>query len=567
MKKLFAVILSLGLILSPMPALAERQNQSQGAAGYAKQIVGIANGIMGAAILTKCKLGASQLSILAYMAGGLTYVAGEFMGGRAQSKAQKENAERLERVQSTMKEGGDLQKGIIDAQIENERNNLEVVQKRRKWMMATKVMYGIATALAILEIWWSFSPPVGIGKPYEGACTGGTPTHKAIEKGIIMAYSSLQMAGGSLKGMAMNMAMGALAKFVLKIEVADTIADKAIGILSSAPGRIAFFAISTGLVMMIDGGLKKEEEEIKLRIADLEKVKAQFEAADNNIAEGESTTGAGNTSGSLGGNENDPSKRTYNVAALNKGIPLAKSCFSNAGGNLDYSESGCKSPLRINRPSFGSELNIPTLANGLNSSIDMANAVASGDIASADTQAANLGSMAGRIDALNKNLMKKLNDQLKKEGKKPIDINAEAKRQMAAYNDAFNKASPGSGTLAMSDFGIGEAAVSENIANAADTAVPEITTAAAPVAPPIDGGIDLSKVESELGDVVDPNAAAPEKVASLEDSLGQYESNENDISKDPGVSIFKQLSNRYILNYEKIFQRKQIDPPLAEPQP
>jgi hypothetical protein len=81
--------------------------------------------------------------------------------------------------------------------------------------------------------------------------------------------------------------------------------------------------------------------------------------------------------------------------------------------------------------------------------------------------------------------------------------------------------------------------------------------------------IDLSNIggDEAVGDeaMIDPNANG--NVASLDESLNDFESTESDISKDPEVSIFKQVSNRYFLNYTKIFQRKEINPPLAEPAP
>lgn len=561
MKKLFAIILSLGLIIAPMPVA------HAGGGGYAKQILGMSNGIMGASIMFKCKLASTQMSILAYLAGGLTYVAGEILGGKTQGKKQKASADELNNTKDTMKEGGDYQKAVIQSQIDNEKGTLEVIQKRRKWMMATKVIYGIATALAILEIWWSFPPPAGIAKPFEGACMPDGVTHSLIEKGIILAYAGLQATGGSIKGAAVVGLLGAaLVKFGLMIGIGTQVADKAISLLSTAYGRIAFFAASTIIVVIIDNDLKKEEEASKKKIADLEKVKGQFELADNSLGEDGETAGAGG-GGPVKPGVKDPRNQTYAIKPLPLGADLEKHCYGSSGSNPDYSPAGCKNPIKLIRPRFDASMNIPSLVSGANTAADMADAVASGDFNRADVEAGRLISQAGRIDAINKDLMKKLNDQLKKDGKKPIDINGELNRQITELNKGLNQNSPGSGNYSLADVTGDSAGVSET---AADTSGQEITTASsgATVATPAAEPLDLSKIGEggivEEG-VIDPNAAG--NVASLDDSLNKFESSESDISKDPDVSIFKQVSNRYFLNYTKIFQRKEINPPLAEPAP
>lgn len=571
MKKLFAVILSLGLIIAPVPVI--NTAHAGGAGGYAKMVLGMANGIVGSAILVKCKMGASQPSITAYFAGSLVYIAAEILGGKGKRKSVENNSASMDSLKANMKEGGDYQKASIQAQIDNEKDTLKHIEKKRKWMMATKVIYGLATALALVEFILQFPPPpagIGIGKPDIGACSPDGVSHVPAQAGIVMAYTAASgFAGGGLMGAGMAVAAPYIMKMMGQVAIGTKITDLAVTMLNSSLGRVAFFGAATALVMMLDNDLKKEADRSKKIIADLEQVKAQFEAADNSLAEGDSVNTGGATSGALGGGKDDPTKKTYAVTALASGTTLAKHCFANASsGGVEYSESSCNSPIRINRPSFDGKFDIGTLKNGTNAGIDMAQAIANGDLASADVAAGNLASMAGKVDAINKELMKKVDDQLKAQGKKPIDIKGELNRQVTALNNALNKQQAGSGNYSMADLDGGEASTSSDVAKVDTTAAPEVTTAAAPAASPIEA-MDLSKLD-ELGgtEVVDPDAAADTgKVASLEDSLNQYESNENDISTDPGVSIFKQVSNRYILNYGKIFERKQINPPMAEPQP
>src|SRR3989344_2718511 len=152
MKKLFATLLSLHLILAPVPALAA-------GGGIAKQILGIANSIVGSTVIVKCAMASMQPSLMVYMAGSLVYVASELAGGNKQKEQQKKQSQSLDSLKANMTEGGDYQKGAIDAQLKDEKDKLEVIQGRRKWMMATKAIYATATALAIMEYIRSVTPP------------------------------------------------------------------------------------------------------------------------------------------------------------------------------------------------------------------------------------------------------------------------------------------------------------------------------------------------------------------------------------------------------------------------
>lgn len=555
---------------------------SGGTGGMAKQILGIANGIVGASVITKCKLASTQASILAYMAGSLVFVAAEVAGGKKRNKDSANQAQSLDQMKAGMKEGGDFQMAAIDAQIKNEKSNLEFIEKRRKWMMATKAIYAAATTLAVLEIWWSFPPPAGIAKPFEGACTPD-PSHKPIVTVIAMAYSSLMAAGGDLKGMAMGMGMQMAIKWVMKeflpkVTIGAEIADKAVGILSTAPGRITFFAAATALVMMIDSELAKEEKDTKKKIADLEKVKESFKLASQ--TDNEVTEGSGNNAATGDKTEtsdpNDPSKKTYEIKGLAKGTELQKQCFAKIDGAMHYSAEACKSSFKLTRPKFEMNMDLPTLKTVANLATDMGQSVSDGDMGKADLAAGELANMAGRMDAVKDGLMKKLNDQLKAQGKKPIDVNGELNRQVTALNDALNKQKPGSGNYSMAslgDMGSMDLKGSEASLAAVDPKAGEVTVpdAKAPDATAVEVPSAASDVgaisEDALGVANAEEALGVLGAKKLEDNVANFESAEGDISKDSDVSLFKQVSNRYFLNYTKIFQRKEINPPLAEPAP
>jgi hypothetical protein len=486
MKKIFAIILSLGLIIAPMP-VAHAQGE---VSATAKQLLGMANGIIGAAILTKCPLGSTQPSVLAYLTGSLVFVAAEIAGGKKKQSDIASQSQSLDATKMGMKEGGDYQMAGFNAQIKDEESTLDFIKKRRKWMMATKVVYGLATALAIMEKWMALPPPAGLGKPDKAACIGPSPSHTTIMKGVIMAYSAAVGSGGSLSGMAKSMGSQYLMKGVGKVaakkageKVVGEAGKKVVGevgkntlengltittngvdavsvpLLNSAFSRIAFFGAATAVVMMIDSDLKKEEDASVKKIADLKKVRDEFKKNtedENALAEGESEAEKAERAKLAQAN------KQYALKALPQGTELAKNCFSNgSGGAVDYSEAGCKNPIKLTKPSFNAKFNIPALTAGANTATDMANAISSGDVSRAEIEAGNLANQAGRIDLVKNDLMKKLNDQLVKEGKKPIDIKGELNRQIAVMNKDFNAARPGSGNFTLADVNGGEASVSE----------------------------------------------------------------------------------------------------------
>lgn len=563
MKKLFAIILSFGLIIAPMPAA----QAAEGGGGMLKQLLGLGNGVVGASILTKCVLGTTQMSVNLYMMGSLAYIMGEILSGKQKAKDIDNQAASMDQFKDGMKEGGDYQKKSIEIQIDNEKSNLAFIQKRKKFITATLVIYSLATIMALIEKWWSFPPPAGLGKPDAAACTVGNPSHKIWVLALTMGYSSLMMSGGNLKGMATGMALQAGIKILLpKMTLAGEIADKAVAMLNEAFGRASFFGAMTVLVGLILKELTKAEKESKSRIADLEKVRDQFDDADNSLAEG-ATDGSEAGEGSNGGRGKvDPSKKVYALKALPQGTVLAKNCLSSSNGQPSFSEAGCKNPTKLTRPKFDVAMNLPALVAAGNSTADFTQALADGDTAKAEIEAGTLAGMAGRLTAIKDELVKKTNDKLKADGKKGLDFNAEVKRQMDELGAALNKQEAGSGNYNLAELQGGEAAVSE-IEKPAENV---INTASAPTAVeiPAGEGLDLSAIGqggvTEEG-LTDPNANG--NVASLDDSLNEYESTEGDISKERDVSIFKQVSNRYFLNYTKIFQRKEINPPLAEPAP
>lgn len=563
MKKLFAVILSLGLILAPMPVLNDAHAQSKGGS-YAKMILGLANGIVGTVIITNCKPVMNAFDHYIYMAGSLVYVAGEILTGKQKGADIAGNQKFIDECMAKTKktEGGELQRCSLEAQKHDEESTKEFIEKKMKWTTATLVVYSLAAIATGVELVCDVTVPA----PFCAGTLGSTmicnPSNAsmAVQLGVVAAFG---YASGGLLGAAMAAGMK---YFAAQLSIGTGIVDKLMTAMSSGYYRLAFYIAAGVLVGVILSDLSKQKKESEKRIADIQKMIDTLEAADNNLEKGDSQTTAGVASGGLGGNGNQNGPKKYEVKSLAAGTQLAKHCWSGSGASTNFSEGGCNQPLRLNKPTFPAGMNIPSMTDGTNAAIDMANAISSGDVAGADVQAGKLIAMAGKINKVKDGLLAKINADLVKNGKKPIDGKDIVKQQVDSLNAALNKQNPGSGNVNLADIeNAGAAGVSEAIP-AAEVPMATAITAAPAIDPNAATGLDLSGLDDGAG-AEDAANAATEKVATLEDSLNQYESNESDISKDSGVSIFKQVSNRYILNYEKIFNRKQINPPLAEPQP
>jgi hypothetical protein len=209
-----------------------------------------------------------------------------------------------------------------------------------------------------------------------------------------------------------------------------------------------------------------------------------------------------------------------------------------------------------------------SLQTATNTAMDYSQAMIDGDFGKAEGMIGSLQANAVSANKIKDALLKKLNNHLVSQGKKPIDIDAEAKKQMDLMAASFAKQGIDMSKGASGTSAINSASVSAAPALSPSTEKENIPEVAKEVVP------ETVKIESEnvLEGVVDsgsdPDASAAEsQTATLDESLHQFEASENDISKDTGVSIFKQVSNRYLLNYTKLFNRKKIDSPSAEPEP
>lgn len=592
---------------------------------FAKQILALSTSLIGGSIILSCPLGGLKPSVMTFMGGSLVYIASEILGGKEQNKNHNKSMDDLKNVKDGMKEraDGQFQREALVQRLNEEKQTSDFVSKRLKWLMAVTVIYAAATGLAIYEEVGGTAaattagtaacvaafPPVAAGtnpglppcianvpvgfstskaafmtgpasvaaglatcavppgcmtahpiymtKAYAGCVVNPAATLAAKAKGAAVVAAFNKFAGGS---MYMALLTGVMFALLPVLQAKTMIA------YSYPIPRAVTFGVSTALVAMILMGLKKRKGQAEDNIKKLEKLLADFDAKtkdDGGVDLGPSVPDPKNPNAF---NPNDPNStaKKYDVKALPNATALRtpKSCVSDTGSNFEVSEKACSNPVRIARPQFDFEGGVKSLNQVGMMANDFANAVASGDADRADVLAGDIAAQAAKIDAVNKDLKAKLAATQKEKGEKVTDFDADVKSQLGGLQSAFNAEAGKAGLPSLASINDKASLGADEDKIADDIKAAGAINGAGGFDPNALGGsgLDLSKV----GEGATTEPVPEEKVASLSESLEGFDTAENDISNQSDVSIFKQVSNRYFLNYTKLFERRKVDPPLAE---
>ena len=307
-------------------------------------------------------------------------------------------------------------------------------------------------------------------------------------------------------------------------------------------------SITFGALAVMSGvntvGLAQREKISEENIEKLKKGIANFKVE----TEGE-TSGVG--LGAAPGDYNDPKKQTK-TEIKKLVINSSKQCISNSSGQFDISEKACKKPFQLSKSSF-SKISVPVLNNVANLATDMAQALSNGDQAKASGIAGQIGSLAARVKQTTESLKTKYNENQKKNNKPTVDFNKKISQQVASLQGALNQAAA-SQNIDLASLGAGSSSSQIPVKNS-DPVITTSGKAPGVALPPADPFAGMGGTE-EIP--LDPVAATNEP------NLDDLEIVEQDVSKQKEVSIFKQLSNRYILNYTKFFTR--LKEPEAAPE-
>ncbi|MES2529305.1 MAG: hypothetical protein V4598_19615 [Bdellovibrionota bacterium] len=549
MKKLFAVLIAFHLMLLPVPPA-----HAGGIGAMANQIRGMAISGIGATILAVCPLGALSLSVKLFMAAGLVYLLGELAaGGGQKSSIESEN----NKVDGTTKgQGGGTQLATLEAQLKDKEEAKKVADKRAMFTAASMALMTAAAVAAATEIprevpaHPAYLPPLGCNP----AAAMSTAALKAAAIGGAFSF----MGGGGLTG-----------GLITGIGIAALGLSAMVGLMNVAAGRIKAFgalALLTGLALM---DAKSASSKLAKEIEDLKKVIAQFkrETDDPGTQTPDTSDGleggvnSGSTSGTLAGTTSGTSGGGVTALPTGTSVTTNRSCIS---GNAEIN-SNCSNPLRVpalNSTDFNSA---PDLQQVATTGVGLANDLASGNAgAKADIGAASLSASAAKLNEQLKAQVAKSNSFLKSKGQKTIDLEKDVADTVKSMNASIQNQAAKSGE-SLASLGYGDSALDPNAAAKVAQEIGAASTTAAIALPETKGDGAAVAAELAAADAEAAAAKAAKKAAevSAKDALGKnlaaYETNVDDISANKETSLWRQVSNRYLLKYERFFERKKVE--------
>lgn len=516
MKKIFALLTSLSLILSPVtPSYGSTD-------GKFEQIFQMASGTIGSTILIKCPSSILTPSIGLYFTGSAAYIAGEIIAAEKKRDSMTELSERAETVVNSG-DNSQYQSETSLIATDNEKANLRYVESRLRSLTAVNIILATATTAAIGETIFLGGGVV--------VCPPPNPANTAIEiaaaRTLAGAFNFLQNSNGEFKlgGMASGVIRGAFSDKIFNlIEGALSIKSPIVNsALNNGVSRSILLGAIAASSLLARRELNNSKESINSNISQLEQVNAQFEDG----------TGHGISAGSL----NSSAARKTEIKKLPE-VSKPRKCI---GEKFEYSTASCSKKLKINKVTVNFSNEVPGLQAAVNTATDYAQAIVDGDFARADVLRGNLESSAARINKMKEDLQKRLNTKLVSEGKKPIDLNLESKKIMDQIRSDFAKTEAGAKFLA-----------EESSKTQDKKSEPTQSAQSASAAPKDD--LDLSSLSDGDGESeADINHDA---IAALKADM-QSSDGEGEIKKDPEESLFKQVSKRYFLNYERFFKKKE----------
>ena len=544
---LLSITLCLQLVLFPVSVA----HAGESTAAYAKALSTLVLGATGSAALTACGNGGARPSIWVFTAGSIAMIAGDMILAKSYTDYQKKKKNELKLSEETMKnENGSFQKESIEQRLSMEKEELKNIQKREILHYAMGTVMTAAMTIAILEgaieiiIPTPFFPNLFF--MYTVTCVPTTAEVWGVSVGsaLQLVWSSAAGLSGGTSGAGqwfnyLTMALGFMPKITSKLMTTA---------MKTGTSRAIYFGANAVPLFWVAADLTGRKSVAKENIKKLEDLLTKVK--------GESTSN-GTEAGLPGADEyNDPNAGPKtNIKAL----PTAatpKSCLSMSNNTASFGNSSCKNAIKLSPIDFKGGINIPVLQDVASSAIKAANDMSAGNWEGAEVSLNDINANAARIREIAEEVQNKYNEQLKAKGKPTIDFKGEIAKQVAAMDAEVSRA-----------MGLN----SNQLANTPPTTVApteevkeESKSETAAVAPVMDvPAMDLGNLGGGLAtEDVSGNASAK----TLDESLNDYEVAENDIVKDPGVSIFKQVSNRYILNYNRFFNSaKKSLAPVEEP--
>ena len=510
-----------------------------GTAAYVKALSTLVLGATGSAALTACGNAGARPSIWVFTAGSIAMIAGDMILAKSYTDYQKKKKNELKLSEETMKdENGSFQKESIEQRLSMEKEELKNIQKREILHYAMGTVMTAAMTIALLEgeieiiIPTPFFPNLFF--MYTVTCVPTTAEVWGVSVGSVLqsVWASAAGMSGGTSGAGqwfsyLTMALSFMPQITSKLMTTA---------MKTGTSRAIYFGANAVPLFWVAADLTGRKSVAKENIKKLEDLLTKVK--------GESTSN-GTEAGLPGADEyNDPiAGPKTNIKALPT-VATPKSCFSMNNNTASFGNSSCKNAVKLSPINFKGEIKIPELQNVALSAIKAANHMSAGNWEDAEVSLNDINANAARIRDIAEEVQKKYNDNMKAQGKPTIDFKGEIAKQTAALDAEVAKAMG----LNSNQLAAAQPATINPTEEAKEESTKSETAAVAPVmGAPV---MDLSGIGGGMESAV---VSGTSETKSLDDSLNDYEVAENDIVKDPGVSIFKQVSNRYILNYNRFF--------------
>lgn len=336
--------------------------------------------------------------------------------------------------------------------------------------------------------------------------------------------------------------------------------------------RTISWGVLLGVTVLVGTWDKKAKEKIEERIKAIEEERAKWIASNARSGIG---AGEGYQAGQYQAN-------SYQANAQNSGESFIKQCAVPAGNTfkpVGCPQSTTKSAFEIEKPDkVTAKMLGPQGLKGMSTLSNLTSKTANGTLSDNDLSDSNLDAIDNLQRAIASRAQKTmdavdhLNKRLNKSKKvKPVELKSSIAgivngmgQPKGAISGSLSSIGSGSPNIVTSkkpkDDGNGVVTASGNKAGGS----------AGGAATPAAGGFNLDLLGDEFGDdsaAGGDGSADGATAAKAEENLNDFEINHDDINKKKEVSIFKILSNRYILSYPKVLEEEVVGAPDAKGEP
>jgi len=513
---------------------------------YTQQVFVLALSTIGSTIITQCPVAFSSPSMWAFIAASLAHTSSEILVGNAQSDRNKARLDDLKidvNELNKYSKGDSKQRDALKA-AKDEEEDLRDILNTKKWItMGVIAAFILASTLAAFEN-VKFLTPGAVLATNDIGCNPikiedwkilTTILNAAISAAfsMIVGYNTqgnISTYGGALF-LILNLFTVPIQKGVMvtfATPLARTITFGSLALLE-APLLIGFFSREK----IANDNIKKLGDVIK-----------SFNLVSSTEEEGLDESVGDEADGIAGGGGRNSIKGFGTGQIKIKGI-----CEG-----ATFKE--CETIFRpLNNPNFNLG-EFASLNDGLQTAVNFSNAMSRGNLTDAKVHATKLHNMAGNFRKIGDALRKKINEKLKAQNKPQIDFDKEMKNRVANFQKDFNQALVANKQVPMKDLTTFSGAPASLIKpeERAQNFPKQILSSHAKHAGVSEKNHLFSDDEENAED-----SPLKEELKKSGDNLDKFDVQEADISKKSDVSIFVQLSNRYILNYNKIF--KTLPPP------